>query len=157
DIVYRRVVRDERVPPGVGGRFFLANTPVVNVASVNHVRVQDSDGNVVREYGDGDIMFGAGAPPGNDEVRLVNNADTTELIFAAPQVPTADQTGIASYALDHTAPISGQVLVTNWDGTLTFFAGEAPQQANGDRLTATYLVDAANCVQVSLSLGPAIE
>jgi hypothetical protein len=157
NIVYRRVVRDERVPPGAGGRFFLANTPIVNVASVNHVQVQASDGSVVREYGDGDILFGAGAPPGNDEVRLVNNADTTELIFAAAQVPTADQIVVATYALDHAAPTSGQVLVTNWDGTLTFFTGEAPQQANGDRLIATYLVDAANCVQVSLSLSPATE
>jgi hypothetical protein len=41
--------------------------------------------------------------------------------------------------------------VTTWDGSLTFAAGEAPEQANGDRLVASYLVDRANCVLVTLS------
>jgi hypothetical protein len=43
------------------------------------------------------------------------------------------------------------VLVTTWDGTLTFATGEAPNQANGDRLVASYLVDRANCVAVTLT------
>ena len=59
DIVYRRVVRDEEVVRR-NNRFFLAsvdaNTPVVEVPDINMIRVLVADGEVVREYGDGDIL-----------------------------------------------------------------------------------------------------
>ena len=54
-------MRDERVTPGAGGRFFLARTPIIEVLSVKHVRVLNSDGTIAHEFGDGSILYGAGA------------------------------------------------------------------------------------------------
>lgn len=156
-IVYKRVVKDERVLPNSGGRFFLANTPVVDVADVNHVRVLASDDSLVREFGQGDILIGAGAPPAAGEIRIANNADNSEIIFEAGQVPDATQRIVATYAVDHAPPQPGEVLITAWDGKLTFAQNEAPKQANGDQITATYLVDPAACVQVSLMAGQIVE
>lgn len=164
NLLYKRVVKNETVRP-VGGRFILnlqkdtngtVITPVESVAAVNRVKVLGSDRQVVREYGDGAIVYGAGAAPNENELRI--NPATGELIFAATQVPTADQTVVATYATGYTPALNpGQVLITAWDGSLTFATGEAPNAANGDRLTASYVVDQANCVQVSLVEGTAIE
>src|SRR5205823_9344551 len=56
-----------------------------------------------------------------------------------------------SYAAGHATPTAGQILVTTWDGSLTYASGEAPDGTNGDRLVASYLVDRARCVQVTLT------
>src|SRR5215208_7162504 len=158
DIVYRRVVRDEEVVRR-NNRFFLAsvdaNTPVVEVPDINMIRVLDADGEVVREYGDGDILYGAGGAPGAGEVRV--DAATGELTFEASEVPSGTETVVATYALDHPEPESGEVLVTTWDGSLDFADGEAPQEADGDRLVASYLIEAEACVQVTLTYGAVIE
>lgn len=156
-IVYRRGVKNERVRPDANGRFFLANTPVFDAAAVNRVQVLGSDGAVVREYGEGSVLVGAAAPPGPGKVRLSNNTGNSEIIFDAGEVPNATQTVIATYAVNHADPQPGEVLITTWNGTLTFANNEAPQATNGDKLTATYLVDPANCVQVSLISGATTE
>jgi hypothetical protein len=158
DIVYRRVVRDEEVVRR-NNRFFLAsveaNTPVVEVPDVNLIRVLDADGEVLREYGDGDILYGAGPAPGAAEVRVDNT--TGELTFEASEVPSGTETVVATYALDHPEPEAGQVRVTTWDGSLDFAEDEAPQEAEGDTLVASYLIEADACVQVTLTYGPVIE
>ena len=157
DIVYRRVIRDEEVVRR-NNRFFLVsadeNTPVVEVADVNVIRVLE-DEELVREYGDGDILYGAGPAPGAGEVRVVTA--TGELTFEATEVPTGTQTVVATYALDHPDPESGEVLVTAWDGSLDFAEDEAPDQAEGDTLVASYLIEPEACVQVTLTYGTVIE
>lgn len=158
NIVYRRVVRNEEATRR-DNRFFLASvtptTPVVDVAAVNHIRVLDDAGGAVREYGDGDIVYGAGEAPNPGEVRV--DTATGELTFAAAQVPTDRQRVVATYALGHPDPEPGQVLVTVWDGSLHFATGEAPQQAAGDTLVASYLIEPEACVQVTLTHGTTIE
>ena len=158
DIVYRRVVRDEEVVRR-NNRFFLAsveaNTPVVEVPDINLIRVLDADGEVVREYGDGDILYGAGGAPGAGEARV--DTSTGELTFEAGEVPSGTQAVVATYALDHPEPESGEVLVTAWDGSLDFAEDEAPDQAEGDTLVASYLIDPEACVQVTLTYGAVIE
>jgi hypothetical protein len=158
DIVYRRVVRDEEVVRR-NNRFFLASvetdTPVVDEPTVNLIRVLDADGEVVREYGDGDILYGAGPAPGSGEVRL--DTASGELTFEADEVPSGTETVVATYALDHPEPESGQVRVTAWDGSLDFAEDEAPQEAEGDSLVASYLIEADACVQVTFTYGPVIE
>jgi Phage tail sheath protein subtilisin-like domain/Phage tail sheath C-terminal domain len=158
DIVYRRVVRDEEVVRR-NNRFFLASvetdTPVVEVPDVNLIRVLDADGEVVSEYGDGDILYGTGGAPGDGEVRV--DTSTGELTFEADEVPSGTDTVVATYALDHANPESGQVLVTVWEGSLDFAEDEAPQEAEGDTLVASYLIEADACVQVTLTYGPVIE
>jgi hypothetical protein len=157
DIVYKRVIRDEEVVRR-NNRFFLAsvdaNTPVVEVPDINVIRVL-GDGEVVREYGDGDILYGAGGAPGAGEVRV--DTATGELTFEASEVPTGTQTVVATYALDHADPQSGEVLVTTWDGSLDFAEDEAPDEAEGDTLVASYLIEAEACVQVTLTYGAVIE
>jgi hypothetical protein len=155
DVVYKRIVTNETVTPGAGGRYFLSSTPVEVVANVNLVRVLDSSGALVRQYGDGAIVYGAGAPPPLNNIRVTR--DTGEIIFEATQVPIATQTVVATYAVGHADPQSGQVLVTAWDGTLTFSAGEAPQQVNGDTLLASYVVDRSSCSKITLTGGTSVE
>ena len=158
DIVYRRVVRDEEVVRR-NNRFFLASveaeTPVVEVPDINLIRVLDADDEVVREYGDGDILYGAGGAPGAGEVRV--DTATGELTFEASEVPSGTETVVATYALDHADPQSGEVLVTTWDGSLDFAEDEAPDEAEGDTLVASYLIEADACVQVTLTYGAVIE
>ena len=125
------------------------------MGNVNVIRVLDNTGKPVREYGDGDILYGAGDPPGSDEIRI-NNV-TGEMIFEASQVPQAKETVVATYAVGHADPDPGQVLVTVWNGNLDFAAGEAPEQLKGDRLVASYKVDQEDCVQVSLTYGATVE
>jgi hypothetical protein len=158
DIVYRRVVRDEEVARR-NNRFFLASVnadaPVVEEPDINLIRVLDADGEVVREYSDGDILYGAGGAPGEGEVRV--DTTTGELTFEATEVPSGTETVVATYALDHPEPESGQVRLTAWDGTLDFAEDEAPDAAEGDTLAASYLIEPEACVQVTLTYGPVIE
>src|SRR5262249_17228699 len=95
NLLYRSIVQDERVTPGDGGRFFLARKPIIEVPTVNPIRLPNSDGTVARESGDGSILDGEGAPPHVGEIRIVNQAGTTEILFEATQVPTARQTVVA--------------------------------------------------------------
>jgi hypothetical protein len=155
DIVYRRVVTGEPITPTADGRFVLSARPVEAVPSVNVVRVLDSAGAVVREYRDPNILYGAGTPPAANEIRIAT--DTGEITFEAGQRPTAAQRVEATYAVGHAPPQAGQVLVTVWDGTLAFATDEAPSQTDGDQLIASYLVDRAACVRVSLTAGPVVE
>jgi hypothetical protein len=127
----------------------------VEVPDVNLIRVLDADGEVVREYGDGDILYGAGGAPGAGEVRV--DTSTGELTFEASEVPSGTETVVATYALDHPEPESGQVLVTTWDGDLDFAEDEAPQEAEGDTLVASYLIEAEACAQATLTYGPVVE
>lgn len=149
DIVYKRVAEGEEVRPDVDGRFQLTGVPVEAVASVNQVQILGASGNIVRTYGDGSILYGDGAPPGADEIRI--NTATGEITFEAGQVPAAAQRVLATYAVGRADPIAGQVLITAWDGSLDYAPGEAPQQADGDTITADYLVHRDNCVQVTLT------
>jgi hypothetical protein len=155
DIVYERVVTNQLVVANAQGRFFIPDTPIENVPGVNEVKVLDSSGNQVRRYGDGAILYGAGAPPALNEVRIVS--DTGEMIFEATQVPAATQQVVATYGVGHAAPAAGQVMITVWDGTLTFATGQSPQQANGDTLSASYLVSRDNCAKVTLLSGVIVE
>jgi hypothetical protein len=160
NIVSTRIVKRESVAPNAQSKYLLAaaspSTLVAAVASVNAVRVLErSSGAVVRSYQDPNILVGAGAPPALGELRIV--PDTGELVFEATQVPTAAQRVEADYAVGHAPPTAGQVLLTLWDGSLTFAAGEAPVQADGDALLANYVVDRARCVQVTLGWRSAVE
>jgi hypothetical protein len=152
-VVMKRVIKREMVVPNASGRFFLGNTPVVPVPAVNHVRVLDASGANVAEYKDPNILYGAGTPPAAAEIRIAT--DTGEITFGTP--PKASQQVEATYAVDHAAPQSGEVLITAWDGTLAFAANEAPVKANGDRLMANYVVDRSACVRVSLIYGATVE
>jgi hypothetical protein len=55
----------------------------------------------------------------------------------------------ARYGVGPAGPAPGEVLVTTWNGQLTFGV-DGPSQVNNDRLDASYLVDRASCVQVTL-------
>jgi hypothetical protein len=155
NIVYRWIVRNEDVTPNASGDFVLANPPVSEVEDVNEFRVVDSAGAVLRTYGSGAILYGSGGPPATGEMRV--NPSTGELTFEAAQVPAAGQKVIATYGVEHDDPEPGEVLVTVWNGDLDFASGEAPKAANGDVLTANYLVEAADAVEVSLTHGMARE
>ncbi|MCY1022301.1 phage tail sheath C-terminal domain-containing protein [Pyxidicoccus sp. MSG2] len=135
--------------------FLLANPKVANVPAVNEFKVVDASGNTVRTYGSGAILYGAGAPPASGEVRV--NTSTGELTFEAAQVPAAGQKVIATYGVEHAAPQPGEVLITVWNGDLDFHSGDAPKSANGDVLTASYLVEAEDAVLVTLVAGTSKE
>jgi hypothetical protein len=163
DIVYRFVVTGEAVVKDGGGTFQLANRTVAQVASINSIVVLDATGNPVRAYGAnpptgvtaGTIIYDPANTPALNEVRI--NPTTGELAFEATQVPTGGQTVSATYAVDHADPAAGQVLITAWTGHLDFHTGEAPRAAAGDVLTANYLVEAADSVQVTLTWGTVKE
>jgi hypothetical protein len=155
NLAYKEVHRDEEVRPTAGGDYILAHGPVEEVPGVNEIRVLSPTGELVRRYGDGDILYGAGAPPGTNEIRV--NPSTRALTFEATQVPSAGQRVVATYGAGHADPTPGQVLVTTWDGTLDFATGEAPEPADGDTLTASYVVDRRNCAQVTLRSGIVTE
>lgn len=153
DLVYRPTIKDEEVvrsptPP----TYQLAHTPVEPVNAVNVIRVQRANG-TEQIFDAGDILYNSGNPPAAGEVNV--NTATGELTFGT--APTAQDTVIATYAAGHAAPTAGQLLITTWDGTITFAAGEAPNQADGDRLVASYLVDRARCVLVTLNYEAARE
>jgi hypothetical protein len=160
NIRYRRVIRDEEATRR-DNRIYLTSVdeaedrPVEEVAAINLIRVLDADGNTVIEYGDGDILYGTGDPPPEDEIRIVNA--TGELIFATGQAPSPSQTVMATYALGHPDPQPGEVLVTTWNGNLDFATDEAPQEEAGDTLVASYLIEPEACVQVTLSHGTTVE
>lgn len=158
DIVYKWVARGETVARNAGGSWQLANAPVAQVAAVNGVVVLNANGQAVRAYG-------ANPPPGAavgtirydmaalavGEMRI--NAATGELAFEASEVPAAGFSVVATYGVDHAAPTAGQVLVTVWNGNLDFAAGEGPRALAADVLVASYSVEAADCVQVTLAWG----
>lgn len=148
-IIYRRVVTGEQVRPAADGRFILAIRPIEQVPAINVIQVLAADGTTVREYRDTRILYGAGAAPAANEIRI--DTATGVLTFEAGQVPTASQSVTATYAAGSPPPQAGEALVTVWDGSLQFATGEGPSQANGDKLAVTYLVDRANCVRVSLT------
>ena len=155
-VVTTSIVKDEVVAPTAAGRFMLSATPVVGVATTNAVRVVDkSSGAVIRIYRDPNILYGAGGAPAVNEIRIP--LDTGEITFEASQKPNAGQQVIATYAVGHAAPQTGEVLVTVWDGTLSFATGEAPVAADGDRLVCNYVVDRSGNVEVSLTSGTTVE
>ena len=159
-VVSTRIVKGESVNPDAQGRYLLRGaspaTLVIAVANVNAVRVLDrASGNLVHEYTDPNILIGAGAPPALGEVRIV--PDTGELVFEATEAPKPAERVEADYAVGHPAPGPGEVLITLWDGSLTFPDGEAPVAADGDKLIANYVVDRARCVQVTLAWQSAVE
>lgn len=163
DIVYKSITSDETVAKNSSGTFQLADAPVAQIASINSVTVLDASGNPVRTYGAnppvgvpaGTIVYDIAATPAANELRL--NPATGELAFEASQVPTAAQSVRATYAVDHAAPATGQVLVTVWNGHLDFHGGEAPRAASGDTLVANYSVETADSVQITLNWGTAKE
>ena len=147
NLPYRPTIKDEVVVRSAATPTYrLARVPVVPVDAVNRIRVSKADGTQVT-YGPGSILYNSANPPAASEVNITTSDGT--LTFG--QVPTAQDTVIATYAADHAAPTSGQVLVTTWDGTLTFAPDEAPSAANGDRLVASYLVDRERCVLMTLN------
>jgi hypothetical protein len=149
-IIYGRVLTGIQVPADAQNRFFLPERRIENVAGVNEIRILASDGALVRRHGDGAILYGAGGPPAAGEVRITPEG---ELLFEAGEVPGAGQRVVATVAVGHDDPTNRQVLVRTWDGSLQFAAGQAPDPASGDTLTASYLVDRASCVRVTLALG----
>jgi hypothetical protein len=163
DIVYRFVVIAEVVAKNASGTFQLANPAVDQVASINSIVVLDATGSPVRAYGAnpptgvtaGTIIYNPATTPALNEVRI--NPTTGALAFEATQVPSGSQTITATYAVDHADPAPGQVLITVWTGQLNFHTGEAPRAAAGDVLTANYLVEAADSVQVTLTWGTVKE
>lgn len=155
-ILYKRAVTNERVTPDAGGRFFLANKTVEPAAAITRVQTKDASGNVTKEYTATALLFGAGAAPAADQIRI--NTTTGELTFAAGQVPAGTSQVFASYGVGYAGTLApGQVLVTTWDGALQFATGDGPQQANGDQLTASYLVDKSAAVRVTLRNGATTE
>ena len=159
DIVYKSVVGGETVARNGGGSFQLGSPPVAQVPAVNAVLVLDAGGKPVRAYGAnppagvtaGTLIYDPAATPALNELRI--NPATGELAFEATQAPAAGQSVVATYGADHAAPAQGQVLVTVWNGHLDFHAGEGPRALSGDTMTASYSVDAADSVQVTLSWG----
>ncbi len=152
DLVYRRVVEDEEVTADEEGRFRLAQTPIVAEQTVTRVRVVTSDGDVIREYGEGDVVFGDGDAPDEGEVRIT---DGGELVFAPDDGPDEGDRVVATYAADAPEPEPGEVRVTVWNGQLDFAEDEAPQ--SDEELHATYRVHPAFCVEVTLSREPVTE
>jgi hypothetical protein len=168
NVVYRLTVRDEEVRR-IANRFFLAEVDesedrtVVNEPAVNLIRVLDEDGEVVKAYGEpaddpesaGDILCDPSGAPKAGEVGVVTT--TGELTFEASEFPAGDKTVVATYALDHSDPELGEVLVTTWNRELQYPTGEAPQQADGDTLVASYLIEPEACAQVTLTYGATVE
>ena len=150
DLVYRTLVVGEKVAK-VGNNFQLAATPVSN--NLNAIKVLDDKGAVVITYPNSKIIIDTTITPKVDEVRI--NPSTRDLVFEADQAPTATQSVVATYAVDHDLPKAGQILVTVWNGILEFYDGEKPTA--GDTLTASYLVEAADSVLVTLSAGQTKE
>jgi hypothetical protein len=157
------VATGETVAKNSSSTFQLANPTVAPVASINSLLILGNTGSPVRAYGAnppigvtaGTIIYNPGATLALNEVRI--NPATGELAFEATQVPSAGQTVMATYAVDHADPAAGQVLITVWDGSLNFHTGEAPRTASGDVLTANYLVETADSVQVTLNSGQVKE
>lgn len=148
DIVYKLINKDETVVRSpIAPNYTLGHTPVEIVNAVNVIKVLDSDGNTVTTYDTGDILYNAGGAPGATEVNV--NTATGVLTFGT--APALNQTVVATYASGHADPTAGQVLISVWDGHLTYAPGQAPVQANGDRLVASYLVDRADSAKLTLT------
>lgn len=148
-VVYRRLQTAERVIPTAAGRYFLAGRPVEPGVPAARVTVTSSTGGQTDYTGDAIEYDAAGAP---DDGKVSIGTATGELVFSAAETPGPTATVTVTYGVGHADPTSGQVLLTTWNGTLDFAAGEGPEQAAGDRLEATYVVSRSSCVAVSLSL-----
>lgn len=152
---YQYVVNGEVVEPNGDNRYFLANPSVEAVDAINNVVVTDDSGAEVRTFGAGAVLVGGNTAPNVDEVRIT---DAGELLFEATQVPAVGQQVTATYAVGYDdALASGEILVTTWTGELEYFAGEEPNAANGDTIEASYLVDKAASVKVTLTHGVSEE
>ena len=157
EIVYRDVADEELVVPDAGGRYAVARrvvtpsqSPTVN--QVNRVTVTAPDDTATTTYGDGDILYGPGEPPGPGELRL---DDTTgELTFDTPPAPGSEVR--ATYGVWAPDPVRGQVLLSVWDAALDF-ADDGPAADDGDRLLASYRVAAADCVAVRMERAGRVE
>lgn len=155
DIVYKQVIKDEVVVLNAENRYLLANKPIEEVDDINLIRVIKQDQTILEfvESGDG-IFYGDGDKPSDSgEVRITLAG---ELLFEENLIPEIDKV-IATYAVGHEDPIAGEVMVTVWNGNLDFANGETPQQSEGDKLVASYLIDKDNCVLVQLTSGATIE
>lgn len=152
--VYRRVQKDEKVTPTAAGRYILSEQPVQPGMPAAQVTVTPATGQP-RTYNGDAIEYDTNAAPDNGKVAITTA--TGELVFSAAETPTSTDTVTVTYGVGHADPSPGQVLITAWNGHLDFAAGEAPDQANGDQLDATYLVDRASCVSLSLASGATRE
>jgi hypothetical protein len=112
---------------------------------VNVIRVTATDGEPV-VYRGAAITYNATTAPAAGQVNITTG--TGQITFG--DAPPAGATVQATYAVSHADPQAGEVRVTTWDGSLDFASGEAPSQADGDRLIASYLVDRDVCVEVTL-------
>jgi hypothetical protein len=155
EIVYRRLVSEEKVRRSAAGRYFLASTPIAPGLPSARVRVVDADGDVVETYSGDAIEYDATGAPTDGKVTV--DSETGELVFAAAEVPDADADVIVTYAVDHDDPEPGQVRLTAWNGELDFADGEGPSQGSGDVLTVTYVVDRDRCFRVTLTSGTTRE
>ncbi len=148
DIVYKLIISNETVVRSpVAPNYTLAHTPVEIVNPVNLIQILDADGNQVSKFGAGDILYNAGGAPGATEVNV--NTATGVLTFGT--APALNQTVVATYAAGHADPTAGQVLINVWDGHLAFAPTQAPVQANGDKLVASYLVDRGDSAKLTLT------
>ena len=147
NIVYKRTIKREQVTRlPASSTYVLANVPIENVEAVNRIVVIDGDG-AETEYTGADILYDVAGPPASGQALI--DTSNGELTFG--DVPDTTDTVLATYAVGHPDPQAGEVLVTTWDGSLQYAIDEAPDQANGDQLVASYLVDRDDCVEVSLT------
>ena len=147
ELVYRRVIADENVAfVATAPNYQLGSTPIVQVASVNQITIEPAAGGNPIVLDADNIIYNSGTAPAADEVNV--NTTTGELTFGT--MPDPADTVTATYAADHSAPTTGQILITTWDGSLEYPAGEEPDNTNGDVLLASYLVAQSDCVQVVL-------
>jgi hypothetical protein len=149
-LVYRRLQTAEKVVPTAANRFFLKGQPVEPGVPAARVRVTPVAGTPTDYVGD-DIDYDAAGAPVDGKVSIATA--TGELVFSAAKTPAPTDTVTVTYGVGHADPTPGQALLTTWNGTLDFAAGEGPDAAAGDRLEARYLVDRASCVALDLALG----
>ena len=153
-VVYRRLQKDEKVTPTAAGRYILSGRPVQPGVPAAQVSVTHLTGDPTVYDGDA-IEYDTNAAPQSGKVAITTT--TGELVFSAAETPTSTDTVTVTYGVGHADPAPGQVLITAWNGQLEFASGEAPDQAAGDLLDATYLVDRASCVSLSVASGATRE
>jgi Phage tail sheath protein subtilisin-like domain/Phage tail sheath C-terminal domain len=153
DIVYGQIVEDEAVA-SKANKYTLGSKPVATAAPINRIVVLDGDnGASKKEYVANDIVYDKD-PAGTDQVGI--NTKSGEITFG--QAPKKGTRVVATYGVEPAAPLGkGQVSLRRWDGALGFPEGDAPVQANGDRVIASYFVDHRDCSQVTLESGPTVE
>lgn len=154
-LVYKELFKNEVVVPDTNNRFYLKNKPIEEIGTINFIEVLNKDGTTVRKYGTGFGKILYDKPPQLNEILITKTSG--EIIFDGEQKPGTDMTVVATYATGHADPKEGEVLVTVWDGSLLFAKGEEPQQVNGDKMEASYLIERDICDQVTLTYGAIIE